>query len=633
MKAPNASTIRRARRAPLLWRQTPPFIPLAALIRRVFLGGFDGTTCDRFFPPLQFCALLTLLMVSLSCRDSKTPAVNKTASAANGLALPVFSEVTSEAGLGDFKYINGAFGKVWFPEQMAGGGGFIDYDTNGWLDILLVGGGALAPHSIPEPPALWLYRNNGDATFSLKTREAGLDGIRTYGTGVNVADYDNDGDEDFFFTTLHENFLFRNEGGIFTEVTKKAGVIAKPIRWSSSSLFFDADRDGWLDLLVCNYADWSPERDIPCFVEGGIKEYCPPGMYVGVPNNFYRNNGDGTFAEATEASGFANAPGKSLGVAELDFNQDGWPDLVISNDGERTLLYENNRNGTFTERGTVSGIAYSEFGEARAGMGIDAGVTDSTGKVSVFIGNFSGEMDGVYRYNQNGWFVDRAAVSKIGRPSIPTLTFGVFLMDVDFDGDLDFFAANGHVYPVRTRFMDGITYRQPPQLFLSNNDGTFEEVGRTVGGVFAQPMVARGAAYGDFDRDGDPDILITENAGPAHLWRNDFKNPHALRVHLKGRQSNRDGVGSRIVAVVGGRRMERRVRTGSSYLSNSEKTVTFGLGKATRMDSLLIYWPSGHTDRIAGIESDQEIQIVEGEGTFQQMPLPGRTAAARQMPD
>jgi hypothetical protein len=487
----------------------------------------------------------------------------------------------------------------------------------------------LAPNTIQEPPALWLYRNNGNGTFSLKTKEAGLDGIRAYGTGINAADYDNDGDEDFFFTTLHENMLFRNDGGVFTEVAQEIGVIAKPSRWSSSSIFFDADRDGWLDLYVCNYADWSPERDIPCYVEGGIKEYCPPGMYVGVPNNFFRNNGDGTFSEMTAKAGFADAPGKSLGVAELDFNHDGWPDLVIANDGERTLLYENNRNGTFVEKGTIAGIAYSEFGEARAGMGIDAGVTDTTGQVSVFIGNFSAEMIGVYRYNPNGgWFVDRAAVSKIGRPSLPVLTFGLFLMDMDFDTDLDLFVANGHVYPVRVKFMDGITYAQPPQLFLSKNDGTFDEVSKGIGGVFTQPMVARGAVYGDFDRDGDPDILITENSGPAHLWRNDFKSPNFLRVQLEGRQSNRDGVGARIVAVAGKQKMERRIRTGSSYLSNAEKSVTFGLGNAARVDSLVIYWPSQQTDRFMNIEANQEIQVVEGTGKFEPRSLPGKTTFA-----
>lgn len=583
-------------------------------------------------PLLSSCLFIAFALAAgwFACLKNETAKQHGSGPAANGAALPVLTDVTAAAGLGDFKYVNGAFGKVWFPEQMGAGCGFIDYDDDGWPDILLAGGGALAPNTIPEPPALWLYRNNGDGTLSLATKEAGLAGIHAYGTGITVADYDNDGDEDFFFTTLHENMLFRNDGATFKDVTQEAGVIANPIRWSSSSIFFDADKDGWLDLYVCNYADWSPERDIPCYVEGGIKEYCPPGMYVGVPNYFYHNNGDGTFVEMTEQAGFANAPGKSLGVAELDFNEDGWPDLVIANDGERTLLYENNRDGTFTEKGTVAGIAYSELGEARAGMGIDAGVTDTTGQVSVFIGNFSAEMIGVYRYNSNGWFVDRAAVSKIGRPSLPVLTFGLFLMDMDFDCDLDLFVLNGHVYPVRTKFMDGITYQQPPHLYLNNNDGTFAEVHEQIGGIFTQPMVGRGAAYGDFDRDGDPDILISENAGPAHLWRNDFKNPNFLRVHLEGRQSNRDAVGSRLVAVVGKQRMERRVRTGSSYLSHSEKIVTFGLGNAVRVDSLFVYWPSNRVDRFARVEANQEIHLVEGAGEFTQRSLPGRTTFASQ---
>lgn len=578
---------------------------------------------DKMSTSAAFVITLFFLLSLTACREKKTAGDLSGASKISHVASPSFTDITQASGLSDFKYVNGAFGKVWFPEQMAAGCGFIDYDGDEWLDILLVGGGALAPNTVPETPALWLYRNNGDGTFSLKTKEAGLDNIRAYGTGVNVADYDNDGDADFYFTTLKSNMLFRNEGGVFHEVGARAGVI-EPRRWSASSLFFDADRDGLLDLYVCNYADWSSEKDITCLVEGGSKDYCPPGMYVGVENVFYRNNGDGTFSDQTRQAGFANSPGKSLGVAELDFNHDGWPDLVVANDGERDLLYENNRDGTFTEKGTITGIAYSEMGEARAGMGIDAGVADSTGNVTVFVGNFSQEMIGVYRYSGKGWFADRSALSKIGRPSLPMLTFGLFLMDVDFDGDLDLFIANGHVYPVRTKFMDGITYRQPAQLFLGNNDGTFEEVSSKLGGVWQQQLVARGAAFGDFDRDGDPDILLSENSGSAHLWRNDFQAPNFLRVRLEGRQSNREGVSSRLLAIVGKNKMERRVRTGSSYLSSSEKTVTFGLGSAARVDSLVIEWPSGRVERFAGVEASQELHVIEGAGTFTHRALPGR---------
>lgn len=576
----------------------------------------------------RLLALVFFGFYCTACDDKKTDTVGLPHPASTQATLPAFTEVTVSSGLSDFKYVNGAFGKVWFPEQMAAGCAFIDYDGDDWLDILLVGGGSLAPNTIPDTPGLWLYHNNGDGTFSLQTKEAKLDHVRAYGTGLTVADYDNDGDEDFYFTALGRNMLFRNDGASFTEVGKPAGVI-EPVRWSSSANFFDADRDGWLDLYVCNYAEWSPEKDITCLVEGGSKDYCPPSMYVGVENTFYHNNGDGTFTDQTAQAGFANAPGKSLGIAEMDFNQDGWSDLVIANDGERTLLYENNRDGTFTEKGTIAGIAYSELGEARAGMGIDAGVTDSTGHVSVFVGNFSQEMVGVYRYTGKGWFADRSALSKIGRPTLPMLTFGLFLMDVDFDGDLDLFIANGHVYPVRTKFMDGITYRQPPQLFLSNNDGTFEEVGKKLGGVFGQALVARGAAYGDYDRDGDADILITENSGAVHLWRNDFNDPNFLRVRLEGKQSNRDAVSARIVAVVGKQRLERRVRTGSSYLSSSEKVATFGLGVSARADSLLIYWPSGRVDRLVEVAGKQELHIIEGEEGYKQWPMPGRRAQSK----
>ncbi len=557
--------------------------------------------------------------------------------------LPSFSEMTNEAGLGDFKHENGAFGKMWFPEQMGSGGGFIDYDGDGWLDVLLVGGGAMAEGTIEEPEALWLYRNQssslrreagGDVTpsspdpspeiirrntpskktkFSLATAQAGLAGIHAYGTGVCVADYDNDGDQDFFFTTLQENFLFRNDSGVFTDVTKSAGL-DQPILWSSTAVFFDADRDGWLDLYVANYADWSPEADKWCSLDGKTKVYCGPSMYTGVPSAYYRNNGDGTFTEMTKAAGFEKTAGKSLGVAEFDFNGDGWPDLFVANDGEGDLLYQNNGDGTFTERGMASGFAYGQNGEARAGMGIDAGVVDDSGLPSVFVGNFSEEMIGVYRYSEKGWFIDRSAVSKIGRASMRSLTFGVFLMDAEFDGDLDLFAANGHVYPTRTRLQKGVTYKQEFQLFLNDGDGDFEEANDKIGGVFHQKMVARGTAFGDIDRDGDPDILITENGGPAHIWRNDVSNGNFLRIKLKGRASNRDALGAQLEAFTGTKKMVRRVRTGSSYLSHSELTATFGLGQSTKVDSLIISWPSGAYDRFESLETHQEIHIIEGLG-------------------
>ena len=576
-----------------------------------------------------------VLLAGFGCNGGEPQQVTPQDAAPDPAAGLAFTDVTAEAGLGDFRHVNGAFGEKWMPESVGSGGGFIDYDGDGWLDVLLVGGGVWPGHG-DAVPALRLYRNNGDPgagpgqapTFAETTREAGLADLNAYGFGISVADYDNDGDADFYFTTLTEDKLFRNENGVFTDVAGTSGVVGEPV-WSTSALFFDADADGHLDLYVGSYVDWSPEKDIVCLLEGETRSYCTPQLYDGLPGRFYHNNGDGTFTDQTETAGFLPGPGKTLGVAELDFNRDGFPDLVIANDTQPDELYQNNGDGTFTERGQLSGMAFDENGKSRAGMGVDVGVVDDTGQETMFVGNFSKEMIGVYRHIGNGLFVDRAALSQIGRPSLLTLTFSLFLFDVDLDGDLDLFAANGHLQPEIEQVQEGIGYREPPHLFVNRGDGTFEDVSPALGGVLMQPIVARGAAYADYDRDGDLDVLVTENGGPAHLWRNDLqRDDHVLRVRLEGRRNNRDGLSSRIVAVVGGRRMERRVRSGSSYLSASETVATFGLGASSRVDSLLIYWPGGAVERFADVVADQEVLVVEGAGALEGDTMPGRAREA-----
>ena len=557
------------------------------------------------------CALL-FIMLSLGCNRAEKVEEQKP-QPTNGVALS-FTDVTSTAGLSEFRHVTGAVGDKWFPESMGSGGGFIDYDGDGWQDVLLVGGGRWAKEKAQAAPALWLYRNNGDGTFSNKTNEAGLGALSAYGFGVAAADYDNDGDQDFYFTTLHHDMLFRNDAGVFTELGKTANVAGEST-WSSSAIFFDADKDGWLDLYVGNYVEWSPEKDLWCTLDGKTKSYCTPELYKGIPGHFFHNSGNGAFTEQTEAAGFTQSPGKTLGVAECDFNRDGWPDLVVANDTQRNLLYKNKGNGTFDELAAYSGVAYDENGRARAGMGIDAGVVDNTGAETIFIGNFSKEMIGVYRYLGNDLFTDRAPASKIGRPSLMTLTFGLFVFDVDLDGDLDLFTANGHVQEDIEITQDGITYREPPHLFVNDGNGFFTDEAPKIGGVMQQPIVGRGAAYADYDRDGDLDILVTENGGPAHLWRNELNNGHHfLRLRVQGEKSNRDGVGARIVVKIDTLHMERRIRTGSSFLSSLEKTATFGLGQATHADSLLVYWPSGRVDRFNAIEADRELLLVEGTG-------------------
>jgi enediyne biosynthesis protein E4 len=564
--------------------------------------------CTRWLIAL---ALVTSLGGGIGCTGSG-PISDEFATPDENAEQPaiVFTDVTAQAGLGGFRHEMGSSGEKWFPEQFGAGAAFIDYNGDGRLDILLVGGAAWEDND--DHPALWLYRNDGDGTFTLQTEEAGLGGVRAFGFGVVVADYNNNGLQDFYLTALHENKLFRNDGGTFTDVTGEAGVGGDPSEWSTAAVFFDADRDGHLDLFVGNYTYWSPEDDLFCSLTGTKKSYCSPELYGGIPGRFFRNNGDGTFTDATVEAGFGVGPGKTLGVAEFDYDRDGWPDLVVANDLERDLLFRNNGDGTFTEMGVEAGVAYDEHGRARAGMGIDTGVVDDTGEETIFVSNFSNEMVGIYRHIRDGIFSDRAAVSRIGGPTLLTLGFGLFLFDIDYDGHLDFFLVNGHVQPDVEEIHSVVTYKQRPQLFLNRGgNGTFEEFVAAYG-VLTTPLAARGAAYGDIDHSGRPHLLITENGGPVHLWRNDSEMGNHLRVHLQGVESNRDGVGSRVVAVVDGRRMERRVRTASTYLSQSEKTVTFGLAGAPQVDTLTIFWPSGHVDRFEDIRANQTLHIVEG---------------------
>ena len=580
-------------------------------------GPLDVSKAARVLARARLASPVVLCLAcgALGCSDVWDPGAGASHDPAGSFLL--LTDVTEEVGLGSFRHENGGVGQKWMPEIVGPGGAFLDYDDDGAPDILLVGGGRW-PQLSPEPvQALYLYRNDGQGSFRDVSVEAGLKNFEAYGFGLAVADYDNDGDSDFFLTTLRENRLFRNDGGRFVEVGREAGL-ADVAWWSTSALFFDADRDGWVDLFVANYVSWSPETDLPCFHDGA-KGYCTPQSYTGVPSTFYRNNGDGTFTDQTLEAGFAGGiePGldKALGVAELDVGNDGWPDLYVANDTERNLLYVNG-GGVFSERAIRSGVAVDEHGQPRAGMGVDAGVVDSTERATIFVGNFTQEMVGVFTHVANGYFTDRAEASRIGYSTLSTLTFGLFLADLDLDGDLDLFLANGHVQEHIAEILEGATFAEPAQLFLNRGDGTFEEVpGET--GVLTRSMVARGAAHADVDGDGDLDLLILENDGPVHLWRNDTRGGASLRVRLEGRTSNRSALGARVAAVVDGLRMERRIRSGSSFLSQSELVATFGLGSRERVDSLIVWWPNGQREAFVGLRAGQEIHLVEGIGLVQ----------------
>ena len=522
-----------------------------------------------------------------------------------------FSDQSGPAGI-HFRHNNGAFGGKLLPETLGSGCAFLDYDADGWPDILLVNSMDWAAHE-RQRSTLKLYHNNRNGTFTDVTRAAGLD-IEMYGMGVAAADYNNDGFPDLLITSVGQNRLFRNTGrGNFVDVTSSSGL-GKRHAFSTSALWFDYDRDGLLDLFVCNYVKWSPEHDVFCSLDGRHKSYCTPEAYVGETCWLFHNRGDGTFEDATAGSGIFDSSSKSLGVALLDYDHDGWPDLLVANDTEPNKLYRNQRNGTFKDVALEAGIAFSSEGKARAGMGVDVGDFDNSGRLGVAITNFDNEMMALYRAEPGGNFADLAVQSGIGLPSKTTLGFGCAFLDCNLDGWLDLVAVNGHIDDT-VRNVRNVGYAQAPQLFLNNGKGSFEEVGEQAGGGFGQPKVGRGLAVGDYDRDGDQDILMTTNRGPAYLFRNDQTSGNrSVRFRLVGTRSNRDAIGAQVKVFAGGLMQTRMVRSGSSYLSQSELPLTFGLGKRDRIERVVIDWPSGRSEEYQALDAGRTYQVTEAKG-------------------
>ena len=544
-----------------------------------------------------------------------------------------FRDVSAQAGI-RFVHNNGAFGKKYLPETMGPGCAFIDYDNDGYPDILLVNGADWPAHPKMGPTTPKLYHNNHDGTFSDVTRKAGL-AISLYGLGVAVGDYDNDGFDDIFITALGQSHLFHNNGnGTFSDVTKSAGLWG-PSEFSTSAAWVDYDRDGKLDLVVSNYVQWSIADDLFCTLDGRHKSYCTPESYKGTSARLWHNLGKGKFEDATEKSGLKDSTSKSLGIAILDYNDDGWPDVLIANDTQPNKLYLNKHDGTFEERGVAAGIAFSEDGVARAGMGVDAADYDHSGHPSILITNFANQMISLYHNEGNGLFVDEAPRSEVGRATLLTLGFGCFFFDFDNDGWADIFVADGHIENEIERVQKRVSYAEPPHLFRNLGGGRFKEVTDEMGAIFAAPKVARGAAYADIDNDGFPDLLITTNAGRAYLFRNEGGVNHSLRIKLVGTQSNRDGVGAVVRVSSGNVRQSKTLKSGSSYLSQSELVLTFGLGTTTKADSVEVEWPSGRLDKLSNLASDQTITVQEGRGLVSGRPyskqrsVPNRLQARR----
>jgi hypothetical protein len=521
-------------------------------------------------------------------------------------------DVTAAAGL-TFTHNSGAYGGKLLPETLGSGCAFLDYDADGWQDILLVNAMDWPGHK-RKRSTLALYRNNRNGTFTDVTRTAGLD-VELYAMGIAVGDADNSGFPDLFVTCVGQNRLFRNTGkGSFVDATKASGLDGRSA-FSTSAIWVDVDRDGFLDLFVCNYVKWSAEHDVFCSLNGKQKSYCTPEAYRGETCWLFRNNGNGTFSDITATCGIFDTSSKSLGVAMVDVDQDGWPDLFVANDTQPNKLYRNQRNGTFKEIAVEAGLAFSNDGKARAGMGVDAADLDGTGRPAIAVTNFDNEMVGLYRPLGRGLYEDAAMAAGIGAASRNTLGFGCVFADLDLDGAIDLVVANGHIDETVRGIRGNVGYAQPPHLFLNQGNGTFRDVAVQAGGQFAQPFVGRGLAYGDFDRDGDVDLLLTTNNGPARLFRTDQSGGNrSIRFRLVGTQSNRDAIGAVVRIVAGGATQSRLVKGGSSYLSQSELPVTFGVGRRDSIERAVITWPNGRTEEFKNLPCGRAYECVEGKG-------------------
>ena len=538
---------------------------------------------------------------------------------------PHFVDITRSTGI-NFVHNNGAFGKKYLPETLGSGVAFIDYNNSGRQSILLINGEDWPGHPVHHgPTTIELWRNNGNGTFTNVTRQAHLN-VSMYGMGATVGDYNNDGCDDIFVTAVGQNHLFRNNcNGTFTDVTKQAGLWG-PEDFSTAAAWVDYGREGRLDLVVANYVEWTPKTDLYCTIDGKTKSYCTPEEYKGESLRLWHNNGNGTFTDVTRKAGLWNPHDKSLGITIADFNNDGWPDIAVSNDTEPNKLYINNHNGTFTDEGVTAGIAYSGSGVARGGMGIAAADYDHSGLQSLIITNFSNQMLALYHNEGNGLFINESPHSEIGRASLLTLGFGCFWIDYNLDGWPDLFAANGHIDPGISAIQRQVHYAEPPLLFRNLGNGQFADVTSQMGASFNRPRVDRGAAFGDVNSDGAPDILISTTAGPVSLFLNEGETNNSLRIKLVGVKSNRDGLDSVIKVQSGKMTQSQMLTSGSSYLSSSELVLTFGLGQQTKADSVEIDWPSGQKESLKNVAANQLITVKEGAGIIARKPLNKRGA-------
>jgi hypothetical protein len=525
-----------------------------------------------------------------------------------------FTDVSARAGI-RFQHDNARSDEKYLVETMGSGCAFLDYDQDGFLDVLFVNGGPTAAYHPRTAVRNALYHSNGDGTFTDVTRRAGIRENLQYAMGVAVADYDNDGYPDLYISGFHFSALYRNNrDGTFTEVSRKAGVENRT-RWETSAAWFDYDNDGFLDLLVANYLDYDYARNAYCGeAKPGFRMYCHPQNYSGVAPTLYRNNRDGTFTDVTHAAGLDRFKAKGLGVVAADFDNDGWVDVFIANDSIRNLLFRNRGDGTFEDVTLSSGTGYSEDGQAEAGMGVDAADYNGDGWLDLFVTHLDFELNRLYQNRGRMNFVDATVTSRLGRSAVLNSGFGARFFDYDNDGGKDLLIVNGHVLDNVSLYRPDVHYAERKLLFR-NESGYFRNVSGGSGEPFRNAHVGRGLAVGDFDNDGDLDVLVSNNGERAEVLRNDGGNANGwLAIRLVGVRSNRDGIGARVQVVAGASTQFDQVKGGGSYLSSSDPRLHFGLGPRLQAERVEVKWPSGTVDSLPNVRGNRFLTIREGQG-------------------
>jgi hypothetical protein len=573
------------------------------------IPSFSASSCVR---RMLACGAFLLLAMPLHAQQAKPPAPPPP-------PIATFTDIAAKAGLTAQNIFGGLDTKKYIIETTGTGVAIFDYDNDGWPDIFLVNGTKIEGFPAGQGPSNRLYRNNHDGTFTDVTAKAGLTATG-WGQGVCVGDYDNDGWEDLYVTYYGKNRLYHNQNGVFTEVAVKAGVAGSGKAWGTGCAFIDYDRDGRLDLVVANYVDFDlatapAPGERPTCIWKGVPVMCGPRGLAGAKNILYHNRGDGTFEDVTTKAHIDRTDGHyAFSVSTLDFDEDGWPDIFIACDSTPSILYRNNHDGTFTDVAVTSGAAFNEDGREQAGMGSTIADYNGDGHLDIFKTNFSDDTSTLYKNNGDGTFTDATAAAGLGLYT-QYLGWGTMFFDMDNDGWPDLILVNGHVYPEVDSQHLGSSYKEPRILYHNNGDGTFSDISASGGSGITTAASSRGIAVGDLWNDGKISAVINNMNAVPSLLVNQIRTPnHWIAIHTVGTKSNRDGIGARIRVKTTARILVDEVRSGSSYISNSDMRVHFGLGKSDKIEWIEIRWPSGLTERFANLPVDQIHTLKEGSG-------------------